>query len=354
MNIEIIKSNNVKNKIEDESKLGFGKYFTDHMFVVDYSSDKGWYDPKVVPYGKFELDPSAMVFHYGQEIFEGMKCYRTENNEFQLFRPIDNFERLNTSAARICMANIPVELCMDGLKALLKLDKEWTPHLSGTSLYIRPTMIATDPFLGVKASNTYKFFIILSPVGAYYEKGLSPVDIYVEDEYVRAVRGGIGTAKTGGNYAASILAGTYANKKGFAQVMWLDGLEQKYVDEVGSMNMMFVYDNTLVTPSLTGSILPGITRDSILKLANMLGYEVVEKQISINEVIKDIESGKLTEAFGTGTAAVISPLSGLFYKDKMVKIGDGTIGKVSQKLYDTLTGIQYGKIRDPFNWIVKL
>ncbi|NMD38150.1 MAG: branched-chain amino acid aminotransferase, partial [Christensenellaceae bacterium] len=328
--------------------------FTDHMFVVDYSVEKGWHDAKVMPYGKFEIDPSAMVLHYGQEIFEGMKCYRTENNEFNLFRPLDNFNRLNKSAERICMANIPVELCMDGLIALLSLDKEWTPHTPGTSLYIRPTMIATDPFLGVKASQTYKFYIILSPVGAYYAEGLAPVEIFVEDEYVRAVRGGIGTAKTGGNYAASILAGAYASKKGFAQVMWLDGVEQKYVDEVGSMNMMFVYGDTVVTPALNGSILPGITRDSILKIAKDLGYSVEEKSIAIDDVIKDAESGKLTEAFGTGTAAVISPVSGLHYKNKTTKIGDGTIGKVSQQLYDTLTGIQYGKVEDKFNWILKV
>ncbi len=354
MSIEVIKSTNLKAKSSDESKLGFGRTFTDHMFVVDYSADKGWYNPKVMPYGKFELDPSAMVLHYGQEIFEGMKCYRTANNEFQLFRPTDNFNRLNKSAERICMATIPVELCMDGLKSLLALDKEWTPHLPGTSLYIRPTMIATDPFLGVRASQTYKFYIILSPVGAYYAEGLAPVEIYVEDEYVRAVRGGIGTSKTGGNYAASILAGAYANKKGFAQVMWLDGVEQKYVDEVGSMNMMFVYGNKVVTPSLNGSILPGITRDSILKISKELGYDVEERMISINDVIKGAEEGILTEAFGTGTAAVISPVSGLHYKNKTTKIGDGTIGKVSQKLYDTLTGIQYGKLEDKFNWIVKL
>ena len=349
--IQITKATQLKAKPTDESKLGFGKIFSDHMLLIDYQEGLGWHDARVVPYGNLSLDPASSVLHYGQEIFEGAKCYRTDKG-FNLFRIRDNFARMNRSAERMGMAQIPVELCMEGLMALLSVDKEWTPHLDGTSLYIRPTMIANDAMLGVSAAQNYLFYILLSPSGAYYADGLAPVAIYVEDKLVRAVRGGIGHAKTGGNYAASILAGVKAKHAGYAQVLWLDGVEQRYIEEVGSMNMMFVYeDKKIVTPALNGSILPGITRDSVLKLGKLMGYETEEKRMAIDEVIADAKKGKITEAFGTGTAAVVSPVNRITYCEQDVNIGDGGIGKITQKLYDTLTGIQFGRQSDPFHWI---
>ena len=349
--IKINKAKELQQKPADESKLGFGKIFTDHMLLIDYNKETGWHDARVVPFGNLTLHPASTVLHYSQEIFEGAKCYRTDQG-MNLFRIRDNFERFNRSATRMGMATIPVDLCMESLMALLSVDKEWTPHQDGTSLYIRPTMIATQPYLGVSSSDRYLYYVLLSPSGAYYASGLAPVGIYVEDEHVRAVRGGVGTAKTGGNYSASILAGMKAKKLGYAQVLWLDGVEQRYVEEVGAMNMMFVYEGRkIVTPVLNGSILSGITRDSTLKLAKHLGYETEEKKVAIDEVIADAKDGKITEAFGTGTAAVISPVNKILYKGDEVLIGDDSIGPVSQKLYDTLTGIQYGRLDDPFNWI---
>lgn len=343
-----------KAKPVDESKLGFGKIFTDHMFLMDYAPDTGWHDARIVPYGPFAMDPASMVLHYGQAIFEGTKCYYAKDGGLQLFRPRDNFLRMNCSAQRMCIPELDIELCMSGLFQLLQLEREWVPHTQGTSLYIRPFIIATDPFLGVHASKTYRFAIILSPSGAYYPGGLTPVSIYVEDEFVRAVRGGVGHAKTAGNYAASILAAQKAEEKGYVQVLWLDGLEHRYVEEVGAMNIMFVYGDKIVTPSLSGSILPGITRDSILKLAPAMGYKVEEGRLSIDEIFEDIKAGRLTEAFGTGTAAVVSPVGALCFKGEKAMIGDGGIGKVTRRLYDTLTGIQLGLEPDPFGWVVKL
>ncbi len=343
-----------KTKPQDESRLGFGKIFTDHMFLLDYSKEAGWHDARIVPYGPLAMDPASMVLHYGQAIFEGTKCYRAADGAFHLFRPRDNFLRMNKSAKRMCIPELDVDLCMEALLKLLQLEKDWVPHTEGTSLYIRPFIIATDPFLGVHASNTYLFAIILSPVGAYYAGGLAPVGIYVEDEFVRAVRGGVGHAKAAGNYAASILAGQMAEEKGYVQVLWLDGVERKYVEEVGAMNMMFVYGDRIVTPMLNGSILPGITRDSILKLASKLGYQVEEGRLAIDDIFRDIKSGSLTEAFGTGTAAVVSPVGELCYKDEKAKVGSGGIGRVTRRLYDTLTGLQSGREPDPFGWVVKL
>ncbi len=344
-----------KDKPVDETKLGFGTFFTDHMFLMNYTEGQGWHDARIEPYGPLSLDPACQVLHYSQEIFEGLKCYRTEKGEFQLFRPRDNFERLNTSAQRMGMATLDVDQALEGLKALLEVEKEWTPHLAGTSLYIRPTMIATDAQLGVSASKTYLFYIILSPSGAYYASGLAPVGIYVENQYVRAVRGGVGFAKTGGNYAASILAGVNAKHNGYAQVLWLDGVHQRYIEEVGAMNMMFVYDDKeIVTPALNGSILPGITRDSILKMAKTLGYETSERQMEIHTVMEDIKAGRITEAFGTGTAAVVSPVDRIFYNDEEIAIGKGGIGHITQTFYDNLTGIQFGAMEDNMNWIVKV
>jgi len=355
MNIRVARTTQPKQKPADEDKLGFGKVFTDHMLLIDYEAEKGWHDPRVEPYRPLSLDPACSVLHYGQEIFEGLKCYRRPDGGFQLFRPRDNFERMNRSALRMGMAGVDVELFLEGLLALLSVDKEWTPRSEGTSLYIRPTMIATDPFLGVAASKRYLFYIILSPSGAYYADGMAPVGIYVEDELVRAVRGGVGFAKTGGNYAASILAGVHAKGRGYAQVLWLDGVERRYIEEVGAMNMVFVYgDKRLVTPALNGSILPGITRDSVLTLAKGMGMEVAERHIAIDEVIADAKAGKIAEAFGTGTAAVVSPVNKICYRDEEVSLGDGLIGNVTMELYNRLTDIQLGKADDPMGWTIRL
>ena len=352
--IKFIPATSFKSKPADESKMGFGKLFTDYMFVMDYAEEKGWHDPRVEPYHPFTLDPSSSVFHYGQEIFEGLKCYRRDDGGIQLFRPMDNFARMLRSAERMCIPAFDPETVMAGLEKLLQVEKDWVPHSEGTSLYVRPAIIATDAALGVHAAKHYIFFIILSPSGAYYPGGLAPVGIYVEDKYVRAVRGGIGFAKTGGNYAASILAGEVAQKKGYTQVLWLDGVEQKYVEEVGAMNMMFVIDGKIVTPMLNGSILPGITRDSVIKLARSLGYEMEERRIAIDEVLDAAATGRMNEAFGTGTAAVISPVGKLGYEDREYTINGGEIGPISQKLYDTLTGIQFGRLADENGWIRKI
>ncbi|MBQ6175371.1 MAG: branched-chain amino acid aminotransferase [Bacteroidales bacterium] len=352
--ISITRSETLKQKPTDESKLGFGRIFTDHMFLMDYELGRGWHDARIVPYANFSLDPATTVFHYGQAIFEGTKCYRRADGGLQLFRPQDNLARMSRSAARMGMPELDEETALEGLRKLVELDQDWVPHQDGTSLYIRPTMIATDVMLGVHAAHHYLFYIILDPVGSYYKDGLKPVGIYVEDEYVRAVRGGTGFTKCAGNYAASILAGAIAEQKGFSQVLWLDGVEQKYVEEVGSMNMMFAYGNKIVTPALNGSILPGITRQSVLTLAGQLGYETVETKLAIADVFADVKSGKLTEAFGTGTAAVISPVGELCWKGENLVIGDGKIGPVAQKLYDTLTGIQYGRVEDKNHWVLKL
>ncbi len=352
--IRFVPAATLKEKPVDSSKLGFGRIFTDYMFMMDYSPEEGWHDPRVEPYHSFQMDPATMVLHYGQTIFEGMKCYRRADGGLQLFRPRDNFKRMNISADRLSIPQFDVDLVMKGLEKLLEVEKDWVPSEVGTSLYIRPTVIATDPYVGVRASRCYYFYIILSPVAAYYAHGLAPVGIYVEDHYVRAVRGGFGFAKTAGNYAASIKAGEVAKKKGYDQVLWLDGVEQKYVEEVGSMNIMFVIDGKLVTPELNGSILAGITRDSILKLAREAGIPTEEKRISIAEVFEAAENGRLDEAFGTGTAAVVSPVGELCWEDKKIEISGGKIGPIAQQMYDTLVGIQYGLRPDPFGWIMKL
>ena len=352
--ISVTLSKNLKPKPEDESKLGFGRIFTDHMFLMDYYEGRGWVDPRIVPYSSFEMDPACTVLHYGQAIFEGSKCYRRADGGLQLFRPADNLARMTRSARRMGMPALDEETALEGLKQLVLIDQDWVPHQDGTSLYIRPTMISMDVQLGVHAAKHYLFYIILSPVGSYYKNGLAPVGIYVEDEYVRAVRGGTGFTKCAGNYAASILAGEIAAKRGFSQVLWLDGVEQKYVEEVGSMNMMFAYGNKVVTPALNGSILPGITRDSILKLARQLGFETSEERLAVADIFEDARAGRLTEAFGPGTAAVVSPVGQLCWKDETLEIGGGKIGPVAQKLYDTLTGIQYGRLPDDNHWVVKL
>lgn len=352
MNIRFEKAAVLKQKPADETKLGFGQIFTDYMFIMNYKTGKGWHDARIVPYGNLSLSPAALCLHYGQEVFEGMKAYRRADGGIQLFRPEENFKRLNSSNERLVIPELPVEMAMEGLMELLKIEKDWVPSAEGASLYIRPYIIATDPFLGVRPGDEYMFIIILSPSGAYYASGLNPVKIYVESKYVRAVRGGMGYTKTGGNYAASLIGQDEAHKEGYSQVLWLDGVEQKYVEEVGAMNIMFLIDGELITPALQGSILPGITRKSVLELCKSWGMKVTERRISIDEIAQAYDEGKLQEVFGTGTAAVISPVGHLKFGDKIMEINGNKIGPVSQKIYDTMTGMQWGKIEDTFGWIV--
>lgn len=335
----------------DDSALGFGQVFTDHMFVMDYSEDTGWHDARIERFADFSVSPAAMVFHYGQAIFEGLKAYKTPDKKICLFRARDNFERMNRSASGMCIPQIDIDFVMDAMKQLIKIEEKWIPETLGTSLYIRPTIIATDPFLGVRASFTYRFFIILSSVGAYYAEGLDPVKIWVAKDHVRAVRGGVGEFKTAGNYAASLIASEKAKKNGYVQVLWLDAIERKYVEEVGAMNIFFLIDDEIVTPDLTGSILHGITRYSVIALAKKWGMKISERKISIDEVFDAHGQGKLKEVFGSGTAAVISPVGEIRYGDKSISIGDGTPGETAMKFYNALTDIQYGKAKDTENWI---
>ncbi len=337
-----------------DQPLGFGHIFTDHMFVMDYVDGQGWINPQIVPYGPISLEPSAMVFHYGQAIFEGLKAYRAPDGSINLFRPRLNFERINVSNARMVIPAIDVDFCVNCLKQLVELEQDWIPSAPGTSLYIRPFIIATDPYLGVRPSHTYKFMIILSPSGAYYPQGLNPVNIYVEDEYVRAVKGGTGFAKTPGNYAASLISQANAYASGYVQVLWLDGVHRKYIEEVGSMNVFFVIDGKLVTPALNGSILPGITRRTVLELARALGIETEERQIAIDELIAAAKAGRVSEVFGSGTAAVISPVGELKYENDIMTFNKGKIGTLSQKFYDIITGVQFGLQPDIYGWIEKL
>jgi len=348
--IKIIPSTHLKSKPANESTLGFGKYFTDHMLTMNYSTDKGWYDLRIEPYHAFSMDPSTMVFHYGQAIFEGMKAYKAADGRTLLFRPQDNFLRMNQSARRMCMPEIDIELVLGGLNQLITLERAWIPSSSGTSLYIRPTMIAVDTALGVHPSNSYIFFIILSPVGAYYAEGLKPIKIYVEDQFVRAVKGGTGDVKTAGNYAASLLAGKEAYEKGYTQVLWLDGLERKYIEEVGAMNIFFKIDGKLITPALQGSILGGITRDSVIQIAHKFGWVLEERPVTMEEVYQAHQKGVLEEVFGTGTAAVISAVGELNWKGHIIVVNEGKMGIVAQTIYDTLTGIQLGSREDWFGW----
>ncbi|MBQ4650983.1 MAG: branched-chain amino acid aminotransferase [Firmicutes bacterium] len=352
LDIKITKTTNPKAK--PEGPLGFGKVFTDHMFIMNYTKGIGWHDPRIVPYQDLTLSPACMVFHYGQEMFEGLKAYKGEDGKSYLFRPDMNGKRTNSTNDRLCIPQIPVEDFVQAVKAVVKVDEDWIPTEPGTSLYIRPFIIATEPFLGVDVSDTFLFMIILSPSGAYYAEGLKPVGIWIEDDYVRAVKGGMGYAKTGGNYAASLAAQVKAHDGGYSQVLWLDGVERKYIEEVGAMNIFFKIDGKIVTPELNGSILPGITRDSVLTIARDWGLPVEERKISVDELIEAQKSGKLEEVFGSGTAAVISPVGKLRYKDDVMTIGDGNIGEISQKLYDTVTGIQLGKLEDKFGWRVEV
>ncbi len=349
MNISFTQASGLKTK-PSEDNLGFGKMTTDYMFLMDCDSRIGWYDPKIVPYSAISLDPSTCVLHYGQGVFEGLKAYRAEDGRVLLFRPDLNAARLNESCDRMCIPKFDEGEVLEAIRAMVKLERDWIPRSKGTSLYIRPFVLATDPFLGVHPSQTYMFVIILGPVGNYYPTGINPIKIFVEDEYVRAVPGGTGTAKTMGNYAASLKAQEKAEDAGCIQVLWLDGVHRKYVEEVGSMNVFFKIDGKLITPALNGSILPGITRMSAIELLKKRGYTVEERQISIDEIVQAHRDGLLEESFGTGTAAVISPIGELMYKGENLVINNGEIGETASMLYDTITGIQYGRLEDEFGW----
>jgi branched-chain amino acid aminotransferase len=344
----------LKAKPTDEAQLGFGDIFTDHFFLMNYESDRGWFDPRIEPYRAITLDPAAMSLHYGQEIFEGLKAYRGQDGSVYLFRARENCRRLNLSAKRLCMPEVDPDLVLEGMRQLILLDKDWIPRSPGTSLYIRPTMLATEPHLGVRPSNTYIFYIIIGPVGAYYKEGLNPVKIYVESDYVRAAPGGTGDAKVAGNYAASLLAAEKAKQKGFTQVLWLDAAEHKYVEEVGTMNMFFVIDGEVITAPLNGSILPGITRDSVIRIVRDWGIPVTEHSLAIDEVVEAAGNGSLTEAFGTGTAAIISPVGQISYQGRDYMVAGAKMGELSQKLYNEIIALQYGQKPDPYGWVERI
>ncbi|MGR9048144.1 branched-chain amino acid aminotransferase [Halobacillus faecis] len=353
MSLNIVEATHKKAKPESE-KIPFGRTFTDHMFVMDYEEDKGWHEPRIVPYEPLTLDPAAMIFHYGQTVFEGLKAYRADDGRVLLFRPEKNFERLNLSSDRLSIPPVDEQEVLGYLKELVQLEKDWVPSFEGTSLYIRPFIIATEPSLAVAPSKSYKLMIILSPVGPYFSGGIKPVTINVEDKFTRAVKGGTGMAKTAGNYSSGYQAQAKAVEEGNNDVLWLDGVEKRYIEEVGSMNIFFKIDGEIVTPALSGSILQGITRTSILELLRKWEVPVNERRISIDELYQAYEDGKLEEAFGTGTAAVISPVGELNWLGKKMVINDHEIGALSQELYDTITGIQRGRKEDRYGWTVEV
>ena len=353
MEITITKTTTPK-KIMDENTLGFGQFFSDHMFIMDYEAGKGWYNARIVPFGNISLHPASTVLHYGAEIFEGLKAYRTENGEIRLFRPMENIKRMNASAERMCLPRINEEDFLQALTTFVELEKDFVPHSFGTSLYLRPYMFGNDETLGVHTVKRATFMIIASPSGSYYKEGINPVKIMIEAEDVRAVKGGTGAVKCGGNYAASNRAGEKAAQVGYSQVLWLDGVHRKYIEEVGAMNVMFKIDGEIVTPMLTGSILPGITRKSCIEVLKDMGYKVNERLLSIDELVEALENGKLEEAWGCGTAAVVSPIGKFRYEGKEYDVNGGKIGTVTQSLYDTLTGIQWGKKEDKYGWIYKI
>src|SRR5262249_35648928 len=351
--IRVTKAGTLKPKPKDD-ELGFGQIFTDHMFLADFQEEKGWYDPRVEPYGPLSLDPAAAVLHYAQSIFDGLKAFRGVDGKVRLFRPAKHVERMTNSARRLCIPPLDASLALDSIVTLVGVEREWVPKTIGTSLYIRPTIVANEPFLGVRPAKSYLSFVILSPVGAYYPEGMAPVKILVVDKYVRAVEGGMGGAKTAGNYAASLYASEEAKHTGFTQVLWLDGVHRKYIDEVGTMNIMVKIGDQVITPPLAGTILPGVTRDSVLTLLRKWGLAVSERQVSIDEVRDAHEKGTLEEVWGTGTAAVISPVGELAYQGKRMIINGGKIGPLTQRLYDAIVGIQYGRSQDPDGWTVEV
>ncbi|NLI79638.1 MAG: branched-chain amino acid aminotransferase [Candidatus Riflebacteria bacterium] len=352
--IQPLKKGELKPLFTNPNELGFCKLFTDRMFVMPYTEVDGWHNPEIKKLGPIPMEPSTIVLHYAQEIFEGLKAFRTKKGEINLFRPEMNAKRFNRSAARMCMPTIPESDFLASIEMMVRLEERWVPSTSGASLYIRPFMIAADTTLGVRAASSYLYLVILSPVGPYYAEGFNPISLYVSDEYTRASRGGTGEAKTGGNYAASLLAGRTAREKGCAQVLWLDGQEHRYVEEVGAMNIFFVFGDRLVTPALNGSILPGITRDSVLALAKDMGLKTEERAVSIDEVCGGITTGSVTEIFGAGTAASISPVGSLRYREQDYVVGNRKVGPLSKKMYDTLRGIQYGELEDRFHWTTKV
>ncbi|MBO7214230.1 MAG: branched-chain amino acid aminotransferase [Clostridia bacterium] len=353
MEIKIVKTANKKVKPADNT-LGFGKYFSDHMAMITWSQEKGWHNARIVPFENISIHPASTVLHYGAEIFEGLKAYRRADGGVQMFRPMENVKRLNRSAERLCLPTIPEDVAFELLTKFVEVEQEWTPSSAGTSLYLRPFMFGNDETLGVHSVHNAEFVIIASPVGSYYKEGINPVKIMIENEDVRAVRGGTGYAKCGGNYAASTRAGKRAEDKGYSQVLWLDGVERKYIEEVGAMNVMFKINGKIVTPMLSGSILPGITRMSCIEVLKSKGFTVEERLLSIDELLDAMKTGALEEAFGCGTAAVISPIGELMYDGVKYPVSNGQIGEVTQMLYDTLTGIQWGKVEDTFGWIYKI
>jgi len=340
--------------LPDENKLGFGNYFTDHMFEMDYNPKEGWHNPRIVPYQDFGINPANTTLHYGQAIFEGMKAFCTDEGQVVLFRPLEYLNRLNRSADILCIPRVDVEVVHEGLRKLIELEKNWVPAKHGTSLYIRPFIFATDPYLGLRVAENYKMAIILSPVGAYYAAGFNPVNIMVEDKFVRAVPGGVGEAKTPANYAASLRAAVEAKKAGYAQTLWLDGIERKYIEEVGAMNIFFKINGELITPALSGSILGGITRKTVLEIAKDWGLKATERRITIEEVFEAHANGQLEEVFGSGTAAVISPVGELSWKGEKIVINGNKTGELAQKLFDYVTSLQYGKAKDKFGWVEKV
>jgi branched-chain amino acid aminotransferase len=356
MEIKVIQAPPEKRKAKptDESKLGFGKIFTDHFFTMPYHAGRGWHDPQIEPYRLLQLDPTATCLHYAQEIFEGMKAYRGKGGAIFMFRPMDNIRRMNVSAERLCMPQLDERLFMEALTKLVILEKDWIPHGSGTSAYIRPTMIGTEPALGVHAANEYLFFIVMGPVGPYYPEGFAPTKIFVSEEYTRSAPGGTGNVKAGGNYAASLYAGEIAKKMGYTQVLWLDAVDRKYVEEVGTSNMFFVIGDELITAPLKGTILSGITRDSVIRLAKSWGVKVSERSLSMDEVMASIAKGTMQEAFASGTAAIVSPVGQIYYRGKEYPIGEGRTGKLTERLYNEILQIQYGMKDDPFGWRVKI
>jgi len=351
--IRITRTTRKKEKPKDKD-LAFGTDFTDHMFLVDFQEEKGWYDPRVEPYGPLSLDPATAVLHYGQGLFEGLKAFRGKDGKIRLFRPDKHVQRLNRTAEKLCIPPMDPALVLKSWTTLLHVDRDWVPSTVGTSLYIRPTIIASEAFLGVRPAKEYLYYVILSPVGAYYPEGMAPVKIKVIDNYVRAVVGGLGEAKTSANYAASLHAAEDAKHEGFTQVLWLDGVHRKYIEEVGTMNIMMKIGDEIITPPLAGTILAGVTRDSVLALTREWGLRVSERAITIDEVIEAAHKGTLQEVWGTGTAAVISPVGELAYKGERIVIAGGGIGPLTQKLYDTIVGIQYGTTRDTRGWTVEV
>lgn len=349
MKIHITETDQSRISDVDFDNLQFGRVFSDHMLEMVYKGGQ-WHSPEIKPYGPVPFTPSMQALHYGQAIFEGMKAYHVDSETVHLFRPIDHHQRLNNSARRLCMPEVDEEIFLKGLEELISLDHQWVPKKHGHALYVRPFMFASEEYLAAKVSSEYRFYVITSPVAAYYSEGFNPVKLTTPEKYVRAVKGGTGEAKAAGNYAASFLPAKKAQQQGYTQVIWLDAIENRYIEEVGTMNIFFLIDGKLVTPKLTGSVLPGITRRSVISVAKNWGVDVDERRIAIDEIIDSYNSGKLQEVFGSGTAAVISPVGLIHHNGETIRLNQEKIGPFAKKMFDTITGIQYGKIDDPFGW----